>query len=227
MRRARTAVSAALAWALVVAVGADAAVLCRTRTNVLVVREACKRKETVFPVAPGGQGPAGAPGAQGASGPWPVRLVDADDSDVGPVVYAEWFLSISGPVLLGLPLGFALVSHDALGGAALLGVSIDGVPAGTVYYASGDCTGAPRVAAGDLMPVVQVVGDVVFVPGAPAPATAASKETINFAGGCIGVTPRGGCCQPHAGTFAGVAAEATTTTLDALGITPPLRTVQP
>ncbi|HEV7735288.1 MAG TPA: SUMF1/EgtB/PvdO family nonheme iron enzyme [Candidatus Binatia bacterium] len=46
------------------------AVLCQKRTGVLVVREACKRKERVAdPVALGLQGPPGSQGIQGSQGP--------------------------------------------------------------------------------------------------------------------------------------------------------------
>jgi hypothetical protein len=67
------------------------AVLCQKRSGVLVVREACKRKERVAdPVAlglqgpPGAQGAPGAQGVQGAPGVGPLTACPPDAALVGP-----------------------------------------------------------------------------------------------------------------------------------------------
>jgi len=209
------------------ALGADAAVLCKTRGDALVARETCRKKDIPFAVEPGPQGPAGSPGAKGATGRWPVRVVDAAGNDVGPAVYLEWYLVLSGPSLVGLPIAYAVAQHPALGGAVLLGIDVQGNPTGAVYYASSDCTGPAVIRADGFMPVVEVIGDTVFVPSGPGAPAAASSEGLNFNGGCSGVTPRGGCCRPFTGPLSGAVAEATTTTLGELGLTRPFHAVGP
>ncbi len=61
------------------------AVLCQKRSGVLVVREACKRKERVAdPAALGLQGPPGVPGPQGTPGVGPLTTCPPDAVLVGP-----------------------------------------------------------------------------------------------------------------------------------------------
>jgi hypothetical protein len=175
----------------------------------------------------GAQGPAGADGPKGPAGPPPVRLVDARERDVGPAVSVEWYLAASKDLLEGAPVIHVLVQPAALAGPAFLGVDYSGKPVGTVYYASADCTGPPMVSGGFFLPVLQAVGDAVFVPGLPANITIAhSNESSNFSPGCVAITPRGGCCKAVTGIPA-TPLEATATTLGALGMAPPFRAVGP
>lgn len=214
-----------LAVAVSLVAPAAGAVPCKTRTGAVVLREACRAKETrVHLAVPGAPGAPGLPGPDGSAGAWTIRVVDAAGRELGPAATVAWWLRDS---FRGDPIMDVLLQHDGIGGAALLGVDHDGTPAGRVYYAADDCSGPPMVEGGTFLPALQVIGDTVFVPGAP-PATPAAKsyESIETRGGCTGVTPRGGCCHPFTGKL-GEVLLATTTTLDALGVTPPLRAVGP
>ena len=216
-----------VALSVLTVIRADAAVLCKTRSSALVVRDACRTKDTPFPVERGEQGSAGAPGAAGQAGRWPIRVLDAVGNEVGPAVYVEWYLALTGPSLTGIAVAFAVVQHAALAEPALLGIDVNGDAAGEVYYATNDCTGAPVVRGGGLIPVLHLIGDTVFVPGGPGSPSVASTEGANASGGCTSLTPRGGCCRPVTGPLGGPVAEATTLSLGTLGFTRPFHAVGP
>ncbi|HXJ36067.1 MAG TPA: hypothetical protein VMS22_18705 [Candidatus Eisenbacteria bacterium] len=219
-----------VALSLLGATDGGAAVLCKTRASTIVVRDACRAKEV--PVAlegVGAPGPAGQQGPKGPTGPSPIRLVDSKSREVGPAVYVEWSLAASKNLLEGLTVIEVLVRRDALPGPALLGVDYTGKPVGTVYYTSTDCTGSPMVLGDTFLPELEAVGDTVFVPGLPASVTIAnSNETSNFSGGCVTITPRGGCCKlPAYMSTLNSLLQASTKTLADLAITPPLHAVGP
>src|SRR5436305_12765276 len=64
---------------------ASAAVLCKTSTGLVAVRDACKRGETQLdPVALGLQGPPGPQGPPGVQGPPGSQGPNGDKGDPGP-----------------------------------------------------------------------------------------------------------------------------------------------
>ncbi len=214
--------------ALVAATQASATVLCRTRASAVVVRDACRAKETPIALdAVGAQGPAGNQGPKGPPGPSPVRLVDAQSREVGPALTIEWSLAVSKDLLEGAPLIYVLVRRDAPAVPALLGIDYTGKPVGTVYYESTDCSGPAMTRGGTFLPVLHAVGDTVFVPGLPASVTIVkSNESSSFSPGCVTVTPRGGCCTAAMYTITSLL-QTTTKTLADLAIAPPLHAVGP
>jgi hypothetical protein len=211
------AVSLALLGVFCVAMDARALVVCRTKSDAVSVRDACRKKETAVALAdvglPGAQGTPGAPGATGRAA---LDLLDAQGTEVGPVVYAESdpFGNVPGPYV------FAVVQKPALGGAALLSAGFEGQAVGEVFYAAADCAGAALAAGKTFIPVLQVIGDTVFRPVADAGATSvASTETGDQSMGCTSITARGGCCRTIP---PGVRSDlSTTTTFTPLGFTPP------
>jgi hypothetical protein len=199
---------------------AKALVVCKARSGKVLVRDACRRKETRVslpefgvPGAPGATGTAGAPGRAA------LYLVDATGVEIGPVVYAAEFV---GFLSSGDPHVHALIRGDQIGGAALIAAALQGGVVGTVSYTSTDCSGGPLVDGNNLMPVLQVIVDTAFRPVQPAGAAMLqSSETTDQSLGCTSVTPRGGCCRSHPATPNNMLWTASTTTLTALGVHPP------
>lgn len=223
----------ALGWIVLIGAllggGAPAeAMFCKTKTGAVVLRDACRAKETALDVPLVGPGGApGAPGAAGATGLPPLHLIDATGALVGPVVNLSWYVQTPAEVLAGAPLIFALVRNDAVGGAALLGVDYTGLPSGMIYWTGATCTGEAFIPGDALMPVLQVIGGTMFVPGAARTAQAVGAlEQVNASNGCTSVTPRGGCCQVSANTLA-TARLLTSQSFATLGIELPLRPVAP
>jgi hypothetical protein len=196
---------------------ANALVVCKTRSGKVVVRDACRRKETRISLAElGVPGAPGATGAAGAPGRAALYLVDAAGVEIGPVVNAVEFV---GFLSSGDPHVHALIRGEQLGGAALIAASLAGGPVGTVSYASTDCSGTPLVDGNALMPVLQVIVDTVFRPVQPAgPAMLQSRETTDQSLGCTSLSPRGGCCRSFLATPNNTLWTASTTTLSALGL---------
>jgi hypothetical protein len=205
---------------------AEALVACKTRAGAVVVRDACRRKETPIDLATFGvAGPAGTPGATGSPGRAAAYVADAAGLELGPVVYAEGYLVGIAPSA-----GYvvALVQRDALGGAALLPVDFFGDGAGLVSYASTDCTGTALVANDALTPMLAIVNDTVFRPTASSPSVMVqSTEVKDQSQGCTSVTPRGGCCRTQMPFANPRLAVAEATTLAALGILAPFHVTAP
>ena len=200
---------------------ASALVLCQKKRKV-VARASCRPNENVLSLAglgaPGGQG---TQGVQGPTGRPPLHVVDAVGSEVGPLVSVSTSTSID----LDAPLFVALVTRAPLTDGALLGLNGAGGRTGLLLYASSDCTGTPLLIRRGLIPAVQVIGDTVFAPDAPsADPMAASIEVNDLSFGCVGITPRGGCCRTQSLTTQFDTA-APVTMLTELGIVPPLRAV--
>ncbi|HLK10848.1 MAG TPA: hypothetical protein VKW76_05670 [Candidatus Binatia bacterium] len=198
---------------------ASALVLCQTRGHALFARPACRRKETpVMLSAIGVAGPRGVPGPVGSRGAAAARLVDADGRDVGPVMEVETYAFLGS----SFPATYVLLASPPIGMPLILGIDVTGNPTGSVLYQTTDCSGTPFVSAGDLLAVGQAVESTVFYPAQPTSVTAfQSAETTDRSNGCTSITARGGCCRAGATGGSGMATAATTT-LDALGITPPL-----
>ena len=202
---------------------AGALVLCNKKRKV-VARASCRPNETVLSlVGLGAPGSKGVPGAQGPVGGPPLRAVDAVGNDVGPLVIVDPNGSTSPN--LDIVLFVALVTRPPLTDGALLSLDAAGRPTGLLLYASSDCTGTPLLIRKGLIASVQVIGNTVFGPNGPsADPMTASIEGNEFSFGCVGITPRGGCCRTQSVTTQFDAA-APVGTLTELAIAPPLRAV--
>jgi hypothetical protein len=216
---------AAVLSGILLASSTDAAalVLCERKRRV-TAREACRSNEQqLSPVGLGTPGGAGADGPAGPEGPEPLRLLDAMGADVGPVVNLHFNLPyVNDP---DFPLIQAVLVRAPLPEPVLIGAGLAGIPVGTVYYQSQDCTGTPLVGEFSLLPTAEVIGQSVFLAtGQTVVVTTGSQEGGDASGGCVSVTPRSGCCKPIAVTIS-LSIASQVTTLDALGIVPPLRAV--
>jgi len=203
---------------------ATALVLCQARDHSLFARTKCHRKETLVPLtAVGLAGATGAQGTVGPRGPSVVRAIDAAGHEVGPVTNTDSYL-------LFVPDGstqvtFVLLKSTPIGQPVLVGLNTAGAPTGSVSYVSADCSGPPLIQGGGFLGLLQVVSDTVFYPSqASSVTTVGSIETTDRSNGCTSITARGGCCRAQSMTVTGLS-EAATTTLGALGITPPLHAV--
>jgi hypothetical protein len=225
MQRYDMSIVAALVLGLLIGSCTDASalVLCHKKRKV-VARASCRPNEQVLSlVGLGSPGSKGTAGAQGPVGGPPLRAVDAVGNDVGPLVI---FDSSSTSPIRDLVLFVALVTRPPLTDGALLGLDAAGRPTGgRLFYASSDCTGTPLLVRKGLIASVQVIGDTVFGPDGPsADPTAGSVEGNELSLGCVGITPRGGCCRTTSQTIPFDNA-APVATLAELGIVPPLHAV--
>ncbi len=207
------------------AIGSDApaAVLCKKKSGVIAVRDACKRKETrLDPDAlglrgskgdAGQQGAIGSPGTPGATGPQGPGFVvkDANGTFVGLVMSTD----CSGTCA-------AIVSrHFTEGVVATFRVNTGGVDisSGTVLFDSTDCSGTPLLdSASDVLPrlvasdlfVSDTLSLTAYYPTYPGSAHQIhSKLQFGYQASCVGgvFTPPDRCClaadEPHTAAAAG------------------------
>jgi hypothetical protein len=178
----------------VLAGSAAADVVCQTKKGAVVLRTACKKRETVatLPI----DAPKGPPGENGSAAPAPVRLVDANGAPVG--VYAE----------PGTEDNATFVLFEFASGFAYLQASPTGMLGGTtLFYESADCSGTPLLFHDQTRFVREgaVLGTTAYAPGDPiATHQMASREYEPFGSPCSpsDVTlPNGRCCATSALSF--------------------------
>lgn len=190
---------------LATATSARSEVLCATKRGQLSVRESCrKRQHVVKPdmfIVPGPAGAKGGAGATGGPARFPLRLVDANDTEVGRIIKfdaAQAVVEIDDPDVASPVLMFIYPSGFAQEMNALV-------------YVSDDCSGVPYKPAGyegvgdDRPPVAQVWGLAAYYATGPLQdITYASEEQVTSTT-CAGTsfpTGRGTCCTAKSGTVA-------------------------
>jgi hypothetical protein len=173
------------------ATGADAA-MCVKHSGVVVVRDACKKKETLLSSAQfvGEQGPAGAPGAHGEKGdPGAFRVVDSTGKLVG---FVDLYYTAS--IVVDVPgLGLAQVYSDQDGS----GIWPDDDT--QLYHESNDCEGEPLASPEryPLIPYAQVFANTAYFPLRPGSTrTIKSYEFVTNTCNTF-VTGRGLCCENY------------------------------
>ncbi len=216
-----------LSISLLVADVAQAATLCRGKGDRLVVRESCRKRErpvdpTTFAVA----GPAGVPGARGNDGvaaTSPLRLVDANGTELGKILY--FFPGVAwveiGPPLV--PASMVLVVGPG-------GFISDN---NTLRYTSTDCSGIPFMRPNTQHeshvhpPYANVYGAAAYY-GTGDLRTFTHHSTEHFSStSCTGgsvATPRGTCCSTITGDSTNVVPTARVM-LDETGLVTPFRAV--
>jgi hypothetical protein len=179
----------AVAAVAFVTTGAEAA-MCVKKSGAVVVRDACKKKETPLGAAQfvGEQGPAGAPGASGEKGdPGAFRVVDSVGKLVG---FAD--VDYSAAIIVDVPgLGLGLVYSD-LDGSGIW--PEDGIE---LFHESEDCEGEPLASPDryQLVPYVQVWANTGYFPRRPGSTqTIASREYVTNTCSTF-ITGRGLCCE--------------------------------
>ena len=202
MKRIRSIAIAASALALVTG-GADAAV-CVKKSGVVVVRDACKKKESPMDLAQfvGAQGPAGAngatgspgapgtpggPGAKGAKGnPGDFQVVDSTGRIVG-----------LGDV--GEPDSIAIKVPGVGAGILFPNDNNDGFFQGdiTLYHESADCADAPlvQVFPFDLIPFIGAFANTAYFPDLPGSTRTIKSREFDTGTCSTFITTRGLCCE--------------------------------
>jgi hypothetical protein len=203
---------------LLVAVPADAVVVCAKKSGRLLAREACKKRET--PALPGAValvGPAGGQGPTGPGGPvamLPNEVVDATGKQFATTIYwlgseAQVVTAVQG---VDVPVQFIV---DILNGTFY-------IPPEYLYYEQPDCVGAPLYADGDaLVPIGRVFGTRFYVSRtAPTDHPVESYEYVPEPD-CGSDTPteRQTCCTNYSSTA--VVAPVDGFDVSILGVTPP------
>jgi len=199
MKSIRSIATAASALALV-AGAADAAV-CVKKSGIVVVRDACKKKESPMDLAQfvGTQGPAGpngatgSPGAPGASGeqgpkgdPGDFHVVDSTGKviGIGDVGHSD-DVALKVP---GVGAGILDVADDN-----------DGFFQGdiTLYHESTDCTGETLVEVfrADLIPFISAFANNAYFPDLPGSTRTIKSQEFDTNTCSTFITPRGLCCE--------------------------------
>jgi hypothetical protein len=184
--------------------------LCKKRNGALVVRDSCKRKETILDPAAVGGGPKGDAGAAGITQPR-VRVVDANGTRLPGVLNGSGhFIYDLGSQPLRLPL--------LAGGLQ---------QRGSFYFAGASCTGASFVSGGgsEFFETASVVGTTAYYAGDPIQDRTMQSQRYTTsalscanAGGTYDATA-GFCCVNGAATVRSGPAAA----LDLSGFMPPFR----
>jgi hypothetical protein len=224
MRAALIVVGIAL---LAAATTARSAVLCATKGGQLVVRESCrKRQHVVKPdvfVVPGDTGPKGGAGGPGGPATFPLRLLDANDTEIGQILQFH-----SGQALVEIDdpdVGSPIVMFVYRNGFAQENTSL--------VYASNDCSGVPHKRSGfddgpDIRPpLAQVWGLAAYYATGPRQDLAFASEEFFTSTTCSGTsvaTGRGTCCRATSGNLANQV-PAARIPLGSLGLVPPFHAV--
>ena len=205
---------------------ADAALLCKTRSGKLFVREACKRRDV--PVDLAASGPLGAQGAAGPTGlaGFGAVLKDANDAFVGVIVDEPAFFPIPGSHAVRTVEGQVVsLPFDLTTGFPDTAVPV------VAYYEEPGCTGraflTPILAASLMISPAYVHDGLAFFPvDAPTLHNAISVLTFTTPGSCSGTfTAPDQCCTPASvSTFL---TEARVFPLGTLGLVPPFHSAVP
>jgi len=214
----------ALAATITFARGAEAA-MCVKKSGAVVVRDACRKKETPistsdFVGAPGAPGRDGAPGARGEKGeqgdPGGFRVVDGSGKLVG-------VLSIGHSDTIGVVVpnvGAGIIYSDTEDPSGFWQGEAE------LFHEGLDCTGESLALLNrySLVPEIQAFANSAYVPKLPGSTrTIASREEIRSSCPTF-VTPRGLCCENLSTPDDRLVAPVVTVPLATLG-TPPLSVV--
>jgi hypothetical protein len=217
---------ATLLVVFLLAAPAQAAVLCRTGSGKLSLREACRKAEqTVNPAeidVSSLTGPPGDTGVQGARGRFPIAIVDNADAELGSTL---WVVDSFGHNAI------VAITNPALTETVAFYVRRDGfVPNrggsySTVFYQALDCAGVPRIrSSGGLLLIGQVYGDSLYYEAGDASSASSQSQEYDTGAPCGGgatATARGTCCANSASTQ--FTAPAIRVPLSNLGFVPPFR----
>lgn len=219
----RVASAIVLAATLALAVHSEAMTLCQQRHGELVARAACRRGERAVDLGAlgplGATGAAGAPGTAGAPGAFPLRLVDANGVELGPILR---FHEVDT---------WVAITHPLLGQAVQFSILPDGYYHYTrgaiteVYYQTTDCSGIPYIQEQSGAVIAQVYGDSAYFSVAASSDRTFTSVEVDPAGGACGgsstPTSRGTCCSTTSGMT--TSQPAVRVALSALGFSPPFR----
>ena len=202
MKNARSIAIAATALALV-AGSADAAV-CVKKSGIVVVRDACKKKESPMDLAQfvGSQGPAGgngatgSPGAPGAPGASGAKGPKGDPGDFSVVDSTGRIIGIGD---VGHSDSIALKVPGVGPGILFADENDEGFFQGdiTLYHENTDCTGEPlvRVFRSDLIPFIDSFANTAYFPDLPGSTRTIKSDEFDTNTCSTFITTRGLCCE--------------------------------
>lgn len=216
--------SIAVAAAVALAAGSAQATMCVKKSGAVVVRDACRNKETAmstadFVGAPGAAGADGAAGPRGAKGDKGAkgdtagyRVVDSTGKVVGAVS-----ISYSDAIAVEVDgVGIAVVYSDKDDPTGFYQGEAD------LYHESADCKGPlfAEVSQWNLIPWAGAFANTAYFPQLPASRrTILSEEYATETCGTF-ITPRGLCCENYTAPEEELVAPAVPVPVSSLG-TPP------
>src|SRR5262249_8462973 len=202
MNGIRSIAIAASAFALV-ASSADAAV-CVKKSGVMVVRDACKKKESPMDLAQlvGAQGPAGAngaPGGTGAPGTPGAPGEQGAKGDPGDFHVVDSTGKIIGIGDVGHQDSIAMKVPGVGAGILFVNENNDGVFEGdiTLYHETTDCSDAPLVPvdAFNLIPDIGAFAGTAYFPDLPGSTRTIKSQEFDTNTCSTFITTRGLCCE--------------------------------
>jgi len=199
MNGIRSIVIAASALALV-ASHADAAV-CVKKSGVMVVRDACKKKESPLDLAQlaGAQGPAGANGAPGSTGAPGTPGNQGPKGDPGDFHVIDSTGKIIGLGDAGHPERLVLKVPGVGAGRLSVDDNNDGFFQGDIflYHESADCEDAPlvKVLRSDLIPHIGAFANNAYFPDLPGSTRTIKSDEFDTNTCSTFITSRGLCCE--------------------------------
>jgi hypothetical protein len=199
MKGIRSIAIAASTLALV-AGSADAAV-CVKKSGIVVVRDACKKKESPMDLAQfiGAQGPAGGNGATGSPGAPGAPGGQGPKGDPGDFHVVDSTGKIIGIGDVGHPDDIALKVPGVGTGILFVNENNDGFFQGdiTLYHESADCADAPlvQVSPFDLIPFIDSFANTAYFPDLPGTTRTIKSEEFDTNTCSTFITSRGLCCE--------------------------------
>jgi len=226
MNGIRSIAIAASALALV-ANRADAAV-CVKKSGIVVVRDACKKKESPMDLAQfvGTQGPAGANGATGSPGAPGTPGEQGPKGDPGDFHVVDNTGKIIGLGDAGHPERLVLKVPGVGAGRLSVDDNNDGFFQGEIilYHESTDCTDSPlvQVFRSDLIPHIGAFANNAYFPDLPGSTRTIKSDEFDTNTCSTFITSRGLCCENLSTPTDTFVASAVVVPLANLG-TPPFR----
>jgi hypothetical protein len=190
---------AASALALVAGL-ADAAV-CVKKSGIVVVRDACKKKESPMDIAQfvGTQGPAGAGGAAGSPGAPGAPGAKGPKGEPGDFSVVDSTGKIIGIGDVGHSDDIALKVPGVGAGILFVNENNDGFFQGdiTLFHESADCADAPlvEVLPFDLIPFIGAFANTAYFPDLPGSTRTIKSEEFDTNTCSTFITSRGLCCE--------------------------------
>lgn len=199
MNGVRSIAIAASALALV-AGRADAAV-CVKKSGVVVVRDACKKKESPMDLAQfvGAQGPAGTNGPAGNPGAPGTPGGQGPKGDPGDFHVLDSTGKIIGLGDVGHPDDIALKVPGVGAGVLDIDENNEGFFQGdiTLYHESTDCADNPlvQVLRADLIPLISAFANNAYFPNLPGSTRTIKSDEFDTSTCSTFITSRGLCCE--------------------------------
>jgi hypothetical protein len=199
MKGIRSIAIAASAVALI-AGSADAAV-CVKKSGIVVVRDACKKKESPMDLAQfvGSQGPAGADGSAGGAGAPGAPGAKGAKGDPGDFPVVDSTGRIIGLGDVGHTNRIAIKVPAVGAGILFVDDNDEGFFQGdiTLYHESTDCSGETlvQVFRSDLIPFIDSFANTAYFPDLPGSTRTIKSDEFDTSTCSTFITPRGLCCE--------------------------------